>query len=246
MAEEKGHRSRLNGLAQDLIKLLETITTEDTMFVRERMTRTPITITGDITVIDALNLMKAKNIRHLPVLSRDGQIVGMVSEKDLFYASPSPVTSLNVWEVKEMLHLLTVNKIMNKKVITIDEDSPLEDAAVMMSANKIGALPVTRGKSLVGVITETDLFKAFLNLLGGNRRGVRITVVVSGVKGDMAKISNAIFSCGGDIVGLGMNELGENGKGRWEVVFKIQGAIKEKLVESIRPFVQNILDVQDQ
>ena len=75
---------------------------------------------------------------------------------------------------------------MNEKVITIDEDSPPEDAAVIMSANKISALPGTREKSLVGIITETDLFKAFLNLLGGNRGGVRITVVVSGVKGDMA------------------------------------------------------------
>jgi acetoin utilization protein AcuB len=216
------------------------------MFVRDRMIRTPITITGDIAVMDALNLMKAKNVRRLPVVNKDGRIIGIVSEKDLLYASPSPVTSLNVWEVKEMLHLLTVNKIMNTKVITIDENAPLEDAAALMSANKISGLPVTSGESLVGIITESDLFKAFFKLLGGNRGGVRITVVVSGVKGIMAKISNAIFSCGGNIVGLGMNELGESGKGRWEVVFKIQGAIKEKLVESIRPFVQDVLDVRDQ
>src|SRR5512143_3571661 len=98
------------------------------MFVRDRMSRTPITITGDITVIDALNLMKAKSVRHLPVVNKDGRIVGMVSEKDLLYASPSPVTSLNVWEVREMLHLLTVNKVMNAKAITIDEGAPLEDA----------------------------------------------------------------------------------------------------------------------
>jgi acetoin utilization protein AcuB len=206
----------------------------------------PITITGDITVMDALNLMKAKNVRRLPVVNKDGRIVGIVSEKDLLYASPSPVTSLNVWEVKEMLHLLTVNKIMSEKVITIDENSPLEDAAVLMSANKISGLPVTSGKSLVGIITETDLFKAFLKLLGGNRGGVRITVVVSGVKGIMAKISNAIFDCGGNIVGLGMNELEENVKGWWEVTFKIQGASKEKLLESIRPFVQDVIDLRDQ
>jgi acetoin utilization protein AcuB len=216
------------------------------MFVRDRMSRTPITITGDIAVIDALNLMKAKSVRHLPVVNKDGRIVGMVSEKDLLYASPSPVTSLNVWEVREMLHLLTVNKVMNAKVITIDEGEPLEDAAVLMSANKIGALPVTREKSLVGIITETDLFKAFLNLLGGNRSGVRITVVVSGVKGEMAKISNAIFGCGGDIVGLGMNELEVGDNLRWEVAFKIQGAGKEKLVESILPYVKKVLDVRDQ
>ena len=143
------------------------------MFVRDLMIRNPITITGDITVMDALHLMREKNARHLPVVNKDGRMVGIVSEKDLFYASPSPVTSLNVWEVKDILHLLTVNKIMNEKVITIDEDSPLEDAAVIMSANKISALPVIRGKSLVGIITETDLFKAFLNLLGGKFESAR-------------------------------------------------------------------------
>ena len=216
------------------------------MFVRDRMTRNPITIAGDITVMDALNLMKAKNVRRLPVVNKDGRIVGIVSEKDLLYASPSPVTSLNVWEVREMLHLLTVNKIMNTKVIKIDEDAPLEDAAVLMSANKISGLPVTSGESLVGIITETDLFKAFLKLLGGKRAGVRITVVTSGAKGVMAKISNAIFSCGGNIVGLGLNELEGSGKESWEVTFKIQGASKEKLLESIRPFVQNIIDLRDQ
>ena len=216
------------------------------MFVRDRMTRNPITIAGDITVMDALNLMKAKNVRRLPVVNKDGRIVGIVSEKDLLYASPSPVTSLNVWEVREMLHLLTVNKIMNTKVITINEDAPLEDAAVIMSANKISGLPVTRGESLVGIITETDLFKAFLKLIGGKRAGVRITVVTSGAKGVMAKISNAIFSCGGNIVGLGLNELEGSGKESWEVTFKIQGASKEKLLESIRPFVQDIIDLRDQ
>jgi acetoin utilization protein AcuB len=216
------------------------------MFVRDRMTRNPITITGDANVQDALNLMKAKSVRRLPVLGKDGRMTGIVSEKDLLYASPSPVTSLNVWEVKEMLHLLTVGKIMAQKVITIDQDSPLEDAAVLMSANRISGVPVTSGGGLVGIITETDLFKAFLKLLGGNRRGVRLTVIVPGAKGIMAKICNAIFSCGGDIVGLGLDELGEGGKGRWEVVFKIQGASKEKLLESVRPVVEEVVDLRDQ
>lgn len=215
------------------------------MFVRNRMTRTPITITGDITVMDALNLMKAKNVSRLPVVNKDGRMVGIVSERDLLYASPSPVTSLNVWEVKEILHLLTVNKIMSTKVITIDENAPIEDAAVLMTAKKISGLPVTSGESLVGIITETDLFRAFLKLLGGKRAGVRITVLTSGAKGVMAKISNAIFSCGGNIVGLGLNELEESSKESWEVTFKIQGASKEKLLESIRPFVQEVVDLRD-
>lgn len=177
---------------------------------------------------------------------KDGQLVGIVSEKNLLYVSPSPVTFLNVWEVKEVLHFLTVNKVMSGKVITVDENSPLESAAVVMSANKISGLPVIRGKSLVGIITETDLFKAFLRLLGDKRAGVRITVVTSGAKGVMAEISNAIFNCGGNIVGLGMNEIEESGKGLWEVTFKIQGAGKDKLLENIRPFVQGVIDSREQ
>jgi acetoin utilization protein AcuB len=215
------------------------------MFVRDLMSRNPVTITADINVQDALNLMKAKSIRRLPVLGKDGRIAGIVSEKDLLYASPSPVTSLNVYEVKEMLHLLTVGKVMTREVVTIDQDAPLEDAAVLMATKKISGLPATQGGSLAGIITETDLFKAFLNLLGGTRRGVRMTVLVPGVKGVMAKVSNAIFSCGGDIVGLGLNELDAGGKGRWEVVFKIQGAGKEKLLENVRPVVEDIVDLRE-
>jgi acetoin utilization protein AcuB len=152
---------------------------------------------------------------------------------------------LNVYEVKEMLHLLTVGKVMTREVITIDQDAPLEDAAVLMAARKISGLPATQGGSLAGIITETDLFKAFLNLLGGTRRGVRMTVVVPGAKGVMAKVSNAIFSCGGDIVGLGLNEIEAGGKGRWEVVFKIQGAGKEKLLEAVRPVVEDVVDLRE-
>ena len=98
----------------------------------------------------------------------------------------------------------------------------------------------------MGIITETDLFKAFLKLLGGKRAGVRITVITAGTKGIMAKISNAIFSCGGNIVGLGLNEIEESSTGLWEVTFKIQGASKEKLLESIRPFVKDVIDLRDQ
>jgi len=210
------------------------------------MTSNPITITADATVSDALNLMNQKSVRRLPVVDKEGRLIGIVSEKELLYASPSPVTSLNVWEVKEMLHLLTINKIMGMKLITVEEDAPLEEAAVLMAANNVGGLPVTRNGSLVGMITETDIFKSFLELLGSKRPGVRITVITTGARGTMAKISNAIFGCGGNIVGLGLIELKDSVKEQWEVTFKIQGATKEKLMESVRPFVQDVVDLRDQ
>ena len=216
------------------------------MLVRDRMTARPVTITGDVTVMDAINLMTENDVRHLPVTNRDGRLIGIVSEKELLKAAPSPVTSLNVWEVKEMLHLLTIKKIMSSKLIAIEEDAPLEEAAVAMVANKMDGLPVTRNGVLVGVITETDIFKSFLELLGAKRHGVRITVIVPGERGLMAKTTNAIFEVGGNIMGLGLMELKDSPTELWEITFKVQGVTKEKLMEGIKPFVKDVVDLQDQ
>ncbi len=216
------------------------------MLVRDRMTPNPITIAADATVTDGLNLMTRKSVRRLPVVDKAGRLIGIVSEKELLHASPSPVTSLNVYEVKEMLHLLTINKIMGSKLITVEEDAPLEEAAVLMAANSVGGLPVTCKGSLSGMITETDIFKSFLELLGSKRPGVRVSVITSGARGVMAKIASAIFECGGNIVGLGMIELKDSIKELWEVTFKIQGATKEDLLKALRPLVQDVVDLRDQ
>jgi acetoin utilization protein AcuB len=216
------------------------------MLVRDRMTPNPITIVADAAVSEALDLMTRRSVRRLPVVDKGGRLIGIVSEKELLHASPSPVTALNVYEVKEMLHLLTINKIMGSRLITVEEDAPLEEAAVLMAANKVGGLPVTCKGSLTGMITETDIFKSFLELLGSKRPGVRISVITSGARGVMAKIANAIFECGGNIVGLGMIELKDSIKELWEVTFKIQGATKEELLKSLRPLVQDVVDLRDQ
>lgn len=216
------------------------------MLVRDRMTPNPITIVADAAVSEALDLMTRRSVRRLPVVDKAGRLIGIVSEKELLHASPSPVTALNVYEVKEMLHLLTINKIMGSRLITVEEDAPLEDAAVLMAANKVGGLPVTCKGTLSGMITETDIFKSFLELLGSKRPGVRISVITSGARGVMAKIANAIFECGGNIVGLGMIELKDSIKELWEVTFKVQGANKEELLKSLRPLVQDVIDLRDQ
>lgn len=216
------------------------------MLVRDRMTPNPITIVADAAVSEALDLMTRRSVRRLPVVDKAGRLIGIVSEKELLHASPSPVTALNVYEVKEMLHLLTINKIMGSRLITVEEEAPLEEAAVLMAANKVGGLPVTCKGTLSGMITETDIFKSFLELLGSKRPGVRISVITSGARGVMAKIANAIFECGGNIVGLGMIELKDSIKELWEVTFKVQGTNKEELLKSLRPLVQDVIDLRDQ
>jgi len=215
------------------------------MLVRERMTHNPITITPDISVTHALRLMRERKVHHLPVLDGRGQLVGIVSDKDLLHASPSPVTSLSVWEITEALYMLTVEKVLTQKVITVSEDMPLEEAARIMADSGIGGLPVMRGNTLVGIITKADLFKAFLQLLGGRRSGVRVTVSISGTKGTLAKISNLIFGVGGDIVGLGLSEVTDTTGKHWEITFKVQDAPQDKLVEAIRPAVYEIIDVRE-
>jgi acetoin utilization protein AcuB len=94
------------------------------MLVRDRMTPNPITITSEMPVSDALELMREKKVRRLPVLNKAGGLIGIVSEKDILYASPSPVTSLSVWELRTLMHMLTVKKVMTQKLVTIAGDAP--------------------------------------------------------------------------------------------------------------------------
>ena len=214
------------------------------MLVRDRMTLEPVTITPEMSVTEALRLMNDRKIRRLPVLDGNGQLVGIVSDRDLLLASPSPATSLAIWEIHELLAKLTVEKIMTRQVITVPEDTPLEEAARVMVDNRIGGLPIMRDKKVVGIISESDLFKALLQLLGGRRPGVRITVLTLGVKGTLADITKAIFGAGGNIVGLGFNEeAGSDGK--WVNTFKVQGVPRDRLVEAMRPHVLEILDVRE-
>jgi acetoin utilization protein AcuB len=215
------------------------------MLVRERMTHNPITITPDMSVTHALRLMRERKVHHLPVLDARGQLVGIVSDKDLLHASPSPVTSLSVWEITELLYMLKVEKVLTPKVITVSEDMPLEEAARIMADSGIGSLPVMRGNTLVGIITKADLFKAFVQLLGGRRSGVRVTVSASGTKGTLAKITSSISGAGGDIVGLGLSEVADTTGMNWEITFKVQDVSQDKLIEAIQPAVHGVLDVRE-
>jgi acetoin utilization protein AcuB len=173
------------------------------MLVKERMTRDPVTVTPDTAVSEALNVMRQAAVRRMPVLDKRGRLVGIVAEKDLLYASPSPATSLNVYEIGYLLSKLKIKEIMAKDVVTITEDAPLEEAARTMADNAVSGLPVVRGDELVGIITETDIFKVMLEMLGARDEGIRVTLHVDDQPGVLSRIAGAIASIGGDIVTLG-------------------------------------------
>lgn len=215
------------------------------MLVRELMTPNPFVINPDTSVGQALHLMREHKVRRLPVVDSHGRLVGIVSDKDLLHNLPSPATTLAVWEIPELLNKLVVEKVMTRDVITVAEKTPVEEAARIMADKKIGGLPVMQGPDLVGIITETDLFKTLLELLGGRRSGVRIAVAVPAVKGELSKITTAIFQAGGNIVGLGMKGILGSYGDTAEVVLKVQDVARDALVEALRPVVSDILDVRE-
>jgi FOG: CBS domain len=142
------------------------------MKVGQRMTRNPITITPDTTVPEAQAIMRREKIQRLPVVEKNGKLVGIVTSLDLIHASPSPASSLDIYEMHYLLSKLKVEKVMTKNVITVIEDLPIEEAARIMADNQISGLPVMRGEVLVGIITESDLFRLFIELFGARHRGI--------------------------------------------------------------------------
>jgi acetoin utilization protein AcuB len=211
------------------------------MLVGERMSHPVITIPPDMPVVDALNLLRREHIRRAPVV-REGKLVGIISEKDLLNASPSPATSLSVWEMNYLLSKITVGEVMTKNVKYVSEGTPIEEAARIMADNKIGGLLVMRGESIVGIITETDLFKLLLELMGAREAGTRATVVIHEQRGELAKLTQAIALAGGNFVAFGQF-TGQDHTTRL-VTFKVSGLDEKKVRELIQPLVKEVIDIR--
>jgi acetoin utilization protein AcuB len=212
------------------------------MLVHERMTKHPITITEDVPISQALQFMREQKVRRLPVLNKKGKLVGIVSEKDLLYASPSPVTSLSIHELHYLVSKITVSEVMTKDVITVSEYTPLEEAARIMADNKIGSLPVMRDGKLVGIITESDLFKIFTEILGARDMGVRLSMLVPEQPGVLAEITRAIADLGGNIISLG-TFLGEDPTNRL-ITVKVADVPQDKLVAEMEVLALEIVDAR--
>lgn len=213
------------------------------MLIDERMSKPVITVQADLPVQDAIALMRSEKIRRLPVLDHHGQLVGIVSERDLLHAAPSDATSLSVWELNYLLSKLNVSDIMTKEVITVSSDTPIEEAARIMADNKIGGLPVTHDGKIVGMITETDVFKSFLEILGARDPGVRVTALVRDAPGELAKVSSTIHKLGGNIIACG-TFLGKSVENR-ELTIKVAGLDKDTIQSHLEPLVEEITDIRE-
>jgi acetoin utilization protein AcuB len=213
------------------------------MLVGSRMTPNPITIAPDLSIAEAMELMKRENVRRFPVVDKNRKLVGVVTQTDLLHASPSAATSLTMWEITYLLAQIKVSEVMTRDVLTIGEDATLEEAARLMVTNKIGSLPVVRNGLPVGIITESDIFRVFLEMMGARERGIRLTLLAPYVKGSMAQITSAITEAGGLILAFD-TFLGEDPT-NWGCTLKVAEIDQERLLEVVRPLVVEVVDVRE-
>jgi acetoin utilization protein AcuB len=197
------------------------------MLVVERMTTEPVTIIGEAKVKEALGVIEERKLHHLPVMDENDALVGIVSEKELLRANRDE----------------PVHTVMTRDVVTVTEYTALEEAARIMADHKISSLPVMRAGKLVGIITETDLFRIFLEFLGAREKGVRLTMLVPEEKGMLASLTGEIAAMGGNILALG-TFMGEDPTNRM-VAVKVADVPSEKLVAIMEALGMEIVDVRE-
>lgn len=202
------------------------------MLVKDFMTSNPVTIRPDTSHHEAVKIMRDKGFRRLPVLDANNHLVGIVVEKDLLSTQPSPATSLSIWEVHNLLSKLKVADFMSHPVYTVRAECPVEDAARIMVQHKIGCLPVMSGDELVGIITETDIFRGLTKMMAGGEPGVRVALRLPRNRGAVLALVNEVYSQGGRLVSVAT--LNEPDGVHKLVAVKVTDADPDALEKAIR------------
>jgi acetoin utilization protein AcuB len=171
------------------------------MLVRDVMQSKLITIDPETTLPQAMRLAAERRVRHLPVV-QDGDLIGIVSDRDLKQAMASPATSLEAHELNYLLNRLTVGEIMTRAVITIGPTAPFEEAARLMVQEKISALPVTAAGQLIGIVTETDLLELLVRAMGAGTPSSRLDVLLDDRPSDLGHIVSTIERTGASIASI--------------------------------------------
>jgi len=212
------------------------------MLVRDWMAQDPLVVSPATSVAEALWIMGQHRVRHLPVV-QDDVLVGIVTQTDLLQVSPSRATSLSEWERSFLLARMQVGEAMTTSVIVVDEECPLEEAALVMAENKIGCLPVFRGGRLAGILTETDLFNVFTEQLGARHSGVRLTLAIRDTRGELSRMAARIAGAGGNIIRL--TTLPARDPAYQVVTLRVSDAARAALVEALSGDGVEILDARE-
>ena len=194
------------------------------MIVANWMTANPITLHPEDSIATAVSLMKQKRVRRIPIVDPSGELVGIVSDRDLKEVSPSRASTLDIWELHYVLDKLKLGDIMTKKPWTVTPETPIEKAALLMMQKRVEGLPVLDGsRKLVGILTEGDVFRALVELTGVGKQRVRISMLVPDRSGSIREVADICRAKGATIDSI----LGSYAKvpaGKRELVMRVEGA----------------------
>jgi acetoin utilization protein AcuB len=211
------------------------------MLVKDRMSANPVTVRTDTSLKEALDLVRSSPFRHLPVLDENDKLVGIVTEKSLVYASPTSSTTLSVFEVDYILSRTKVGQVIQGDVISVGPDLPVEEAARVMIDHRFGCLPVVDDDKLVGIISDTDIFRVFVEGLGGGHPSLRITTVVPEEVGSLAYITSCVADLGGNIHSLG-TFWGKRPEDRL-IALRLEGVDRETVLQTLEASGIQVVDV---
>lgn len=169
------------------------------MQLREVMTPNPITVRPESDYLAAIALMRAGKFRHLPVVDGEGRLVGLITAHDLAAIRVGAPDSKTITSGGTLVH---VEEVMRREVITASPDYPLEEAARLMIEQRIGCLPVVENRQIIGILTDTDVFKMFVKILGGGSPTIRLTVQLDNRPGQLAALAGQIAAVGGNILSI--------------------------------------------
>jgi len=216
------------------------------MLVRDYMTRHPLLADASMSIIEAQRYMGENNVRHLPVVSDGKRLLGLVTRQTLL-VEPGRLTSLDVWEIARYLSGLTLKDVMvrEKDVVTVSPDTTIEQAARIMVEKKIGCLPVVERGVVVGILSEIDLLAHLTEMMAVRVPGVRVTVRMPDVKGELAKLVKAISAQGWGILACG-GAPAPREAGKWDAVVKLRYVTKEQVVAALQQIEgQQLIDVRE-
>jgi acetoin utilization protein AcuB len=209
------------------------------MFVRDWMTKNPKTVPSKTPVMEAMQLLREGGYRRLPVVD-NGKLVGIATDKDLKEATPSKATTLSVYELNYLLSKLSIKDVMKMPVYSVSENDPVETAALLMEEKKVSGLTVVEAgdpDKVVGILTITDILRAFINALGLREGGTRLTIRVPDAPGTLAKVTAVASPSNISAIVVG----GHAGDSR-DIVLRVTGEGSSTFAERLRASGIDVID----
>lgn len=212
------------------------------MIIKDVMTHNPICVSEKTTINEAMQIMQKNKFGKLPVVDGSQRLVGIITKNDINKASPSDATTLDKYEINSLLSKLTCGKIMTKEVISVTENEVIEDAAKLMIDKEIGCVPVVKNDVVTGIVTESDLFSIFTDMLGAGYNGVRVNFHMENKPGKLAAFLEAVSKENGNIISVATRQSEKAGCRR--VTVKATDVSQEKVKEILEGCGAEIIDLR--